>query len=186
MKQTSNYQLNQWEMTDRIRMEDFNGDNEKVDAALKGQAEALAAETAAREAGDTALTDKLGLHLLASTHLTSGQANMTLELPGIDWTQWRFAFLVVELASGSSSCKMTTNSGSTVFSSTPEYCHAFLAPLGRPSAPFSGVVVTSKSSATSVFTSGNTFQTLTQLFLVATTSGSRILSGSKMSLYGMK
>ena len=36
MKQTSNYQLNQWELTDRIRMEDFNGDNEKVDAALAG------------------------------------------------------------------------------------------------------------------------------------------------------
>ena len=35
MKQTSNYQLNQWEKTDRILMEDFNGDNAKVDAALK-------------------------------------------------------------------------------------------------------------------------------------------------------
>ena len=49
MNQTGNYQLNQWELADRIQMEDFNGDNEKVDAALKGQAEALAAETAARE-----------------------------------------------------------------------------------------------------------------------------------------
>ena len=50
MQQTGNYQLNQWEKADRIQMEDFNGDNSKVDAALKGQAEALAAETAAREA----------------------------------------------------------------------------------------------------------------------------------------
>lgn len=49
MKQTEHYGLNQWELADRIQMEDFNGDNEKVDAALKGQAEALAAETAARE-----------------------------------------------------------------------------------------------------------------------------------------
>ena len=49
MKQTEHYGLNQWELADRIRMEDFNGNNEKVDAALKGQAEALAAETAARE-----------------------------------------------------------------------------------------------------------------------------------------
>ena len=49
MNKTENYQLSQWELADRIRMEDFNGDNEKVDAALKGQAEALAAETAARE-----------------------------------------------------------------------------------------------------------------------------------------
>ena len=50
MNQTENYGMNQWELTDRIRMEDFNGDNEKIDAALKSQAEALAAETAAREA----------------------------------------------------------------------------------------------------------------------------------------
>lgn len=34
MKQTGAYQLNQWELTDRIRMEDFNSDNTKVDAAL--------------------------------------------------------------------------------------------------------------------------------------------------------
>ena len=42
MKQTSNYQLNQWEKTDRILMEDFNEDNRKID-------EALAEEKAARE-----------------------------------------------------------------------------------------------------------------------------------------
>lgn len=42
MKQTSNYQLNQWEMTDRIQMEDFNRDNETVDAALAAQAAILA------------------------------------------------------------------------------------------------------------------------------------------------
>ena len=42
MQQTGNYQLSQWEKADRIQMEDFNGDNEKIDAAL-------AAETAARE-----------------------------------------------------------------------------------------------------------------------------------------
>ena len=47
MAETGNYQLNQWESADRIRMEDFNGDNAKIDAALKGQAEALAAEAAA-------------------------------------------------------------------------------------------------------------------------------------------
>lgn len=43
MNQTENYQLNQWEMTDRIRMEDFNADNAKIDAALKDQVDSLAA-----------------------------------------------------------------------------------------------------------------------------------------------
>ena len=49
MTKTTNYQLNQWAKSDRIMMDDFNADNAKIDAALKGQAEALAAETAARE-----------------------------------------------------------------------------------------------------------------------------------------
>ena len=36
--QTSNYQLSQWERSDKIQMEDFNADNAKIDAALKAQA----------------------------------------------------------------------------------------------------------------------------------------------------
>lgn len=34
-QQTGNYQLSQWERTDRIQMEDFNHDNAKIDTALK-------------------------------------------------------------------------------------------------------------------------------------------------------
>lgn len=41
MNKTGKYQLNQWELTDRIQMEDFNSDNAKIDAALAEQAAAL-------------------------------------------------------------------------------------------------------------------------------------------------
>ena len=34
MQQTTDFKLNQWALTDRIQMEDFNSDNAKVDAAL--------------------------------------------------------------------------------------------------------------------------------------------------------
>ena len=34
MNHTTNYQLNQWAKSDRIRMDDFNADNQKIDAAL--------------------------------------------------------------------------------------------------------------------------------------------------------
>lgn len=37
MKQTEQYELNQWELTDRIRMEDFNADNLKIATALAGK-----------------------------------------------------------------------------------------------------------------------------------------------------
>ena len=45
--QTPNYALNQWERDDRILMDDFNADNTKIDAAIKAEAEARTAETAA-------------------------------------------------------------------------------------------------------------------------------------------
>lgn len=35
MNKTPNYQLNQWEKSDRIMMEDFNADNAKIEAALE-------------------------------------------------------------------------------------------------------------------------------------------------------
>lgn len=34
MTKTEQYQLNQWEKSDRVLMEDFNSDNRKIDAAL--------------------------------------------------------------------------------------------------------------------------------------------------------
>ena len=50
MHTTTNYQLCQWEGTDRILMENFNGDNQKVDAALKANADAAASAAAAAAA----------------------------------------------------------------------------------------------------------------------------------------
>lgn len=41
MNKTEKYQLNQWELTDRIQMEDFNADNAKIEAALAEQAAVL-------------------------------------------------------------------------------------------------------------------------------------------------
>ena len=43
MTKTTNYQLNQWAKTDRLMMDDFNADNAKIDAALKANADAIAA-----------------------------------------------------------------------------------------------------------------------------------------------
>lgn len=53
MKQTANYKLSQWEGTDRILMEDFNGDNAKIEAALKAQANTLATHGTALDAMKT-------------------------------------------------------------------------------------------------------------------------------------
>ena len=49
MDYTQNYQLNQWEASDRVLRIDFNSDNAKIDAALKTSADAIAALEAALE-----------------------------------------------------------------------------------------------------------------------------------------
>ena len=48
-QQTPNYRLSRWAGTDRILMEEFNSDNEKIDTALKANADAVAATAAALE-----------------------------------------------------------------------------------------------------------------------------------------
>ena len=52
-QETPNNRLSRWAGTDRILMEEFNSDNEKIDAALKGNADGVAAlQTALAGAGN--------------------------------------------------------------------------------------------------------------------------------------
>lgn len=59
---TPNYQLSQWERSDRIQMEDFNSDNAKIDAAL--------AELQANQ-----------LRITTGTYMGEDKQTKTLELP---------------------------------------------------------------------------------------------------------
>ena len=56
---TTNYQLNQWEAADQVLRTDFNADNSKIDAALKGLAD-KDAELEGTLAGQSTALDKLG------------------------------------------------------------------------------------------------------------------------------
>ena len=114
MKQTGAYQLNQWELTDRIRMEDFNSDNTKVDAALaalSGRVDAKAEQSAlntlsgrvdtinsavATKADQTALTNlenwvnsKDHYVKLLEGSVAEDANTVTLSLAGIDWSLWQ-------------------------------------------------------------------------------------------------
>ncbi|MBP3509465.1 hypothetical protein [Oscillibacter sp.] len=67
MQQTNNYGLNQWELTDLIKMEDFNGDNSKVDAALK----TLAGQVAGKASSSTVSS------LSAAVNAKAAQSDLT-------------------------------------------------------------------------------------------------------------
>ena len=95
MNKTANFQLNQWEKTDRIMMEDFNRDNAAIDTALKGNADAVAAETAAREAADTALGKKAGLQLIQTVPFPEGGSSADKPLT-IQWSDWAIVLAVYQ------------------------------------------------------------------------------------------
>ena len=83
MNYTANYQLPQWVDSDRILRTDFNSAYQKLDAALKTNADGLAAETAARAAGDAA---KGNCQLYLTSYVGTGGAGAgnpcTLTFPG--------------------------------------------------------------------------------------------------------
>ena len=106
MNQTTNYQLSQWEPTDRILMSDFNADNAKIDAALKTQAEAISAlgaqlDAKADQADLTDLANRSRFTKLKEVNITSDTTSIEIDLSGIDWTQWANVHLDYKNTNGS-------------------------------------------------------------------------------------
>ena len=113
MQHTQNYQLSRWEKDDRIMMEDFNADNEKIDAALKANADAVSAlevgkadtaalskETSARTAADSTLTARVtaleqGVKLVRLGAVTTQAANQTVTIDLQDTDMSEYAALLV-------------------------------------------------------------------------------------------
>ena len=65
--QTPNYQLSQWVRSDKVRMEDFNTDNAKIDAALKAEADARTAADASLSRTVAGKADASALDSLSGT-----------------------------------------------------------------------------------------------------------------------
>lgn len=84
MKETAHYKLNQWELSDLIRMQDFNADNTKLDAALA----ALSARVDA--AGDSSALDaKLGRTEIIWSRNSGDQYDWYSMPPEIEsWDDW--------------------------------------------------------------------------------------------------
>ena len=61
MQNTTNYSLPTWEQDDQIKMTDFNALTQKLDAALKSNADAVASESAARQTAVSAKADATAL-----------------------------------------------------------------------------------------------------------------------------
>ena len=81
--QTTNYQLSQWVKSDQVKMEDFNADNAKIDAALASHEATLASLTEA--------VPKLGnCAVYVGTYIGTGVNPVVQTFPG------RPVFIVVQ------------------------------------------------------------------------------------------
>ena len=89
-QQTPNYRLSRWKGTNRILVEEFNDNGDKIDTAIKGSAGAIATEASARESGDSPLRTTLqaalakcgSCQIFVGTYTGDGAAARTLTFSG--------------------------------------------------------------------------------------------------------
>ncbi len=84
MQKTEQYQLNQWELSDRVRMEDFNADNARLETALAGLQTSLSTLR-------TSLDGKCGrFQLITSRSISAseGQRYAAGSLAVTNWNKW--------------------------------------------------------------------------------------------------
>ena len=89
MTKTPNYQLPKWEKTDRVQMKDFNDMTATLDAALKANADAIAAETAARIADDPYPT-------ICEVVTAQAKAQVSMDLSAVDLTEYSHIDLTID------------------------------------------------------------------------------------------
>lgn len=78
MKQTEYAGLNQWDLTDRIQMKDFNADNQRIDEALQ-----------CHPSGE----------LLARIDVDQEAEKLEIDLGGVDWSRYLALILTLESSS---------------------------------------------------------------------------------------
>ena len=85
MQQTEQFKLNQWQKDDRIRMEDFNSDNLKIENALTSFHAGLLGKASAWEF--------IGRAQMSGSFTSTGINNVNL-----DWDQWNYVVLLADIA----------------------------------------------------------------------------------------
>lgn len=182
MNKTANFQLTQWEKTDRIMMEDFNRDNAAIDAALKSNADAMAAETAAREAADTALGKKAGLQLI-ETAVFSGKGKSSVAQLSINWQDWAIVLLQYKRPTNTGKFSLSfTEPNTTLYYGYEDQISVIFYPLYNECQVVKGHLYTGEALS---FGGTPLFQNLTAMSLYADTDGTNIEGGS-VTFYGIR
>ena len=180
MNKTANFQLTQWEKTDRIMMEDFNRDNAAIDAALKSNADGVAAL-------QTALGKKAGLQLIQTLTLATGSDYASAEI-NIDWSQWAEVYVVFQLE-----YKGSMKSYNLYFLPNDDYLvrTAYSTHVGAVFHPLfnENLYIEGTTFSGSAITAGTLYKDITGIGLSLTASSGKtavISSGTTVKFYGRK
>ena len=164
MKQTPNYGLNQWELGDRIRMEDFNADNDITDTIL--------AEL------DGELDEKLGrASLYWSVPATPGSTTgpSTINPSGLvdDWSNYEYLVLMVDIPEGNPQTgspleiQIGNNPCETVATIPEDSFIVIFRSRRNASSKVQGTILS--ANGVKFFTCQTTFSQLDHMFIVPTT-----------------
>ena len=186
-QQTPNYRLSRWAGTDRILMEEFNSDNQKIDTALKGNADAVAAETAAREAADTELGKKAGLQLIQTVTLAAGSDFASAAI-NVDWAQWAEVYVVFHLEYKGSmknyNLYFTPKDIYLVWAATSTHVGVIFYPMFGENLSIEGMTISG-----SAITAGTPYKDITGIGVSLTASSGKtvaISNGTTVKFYGRK
>ena len=170
MNKTANFQLTQWEKTDRIMMEDFNRDNAAIDAALKSNADKAA-----------------GLQLIQTLTLATGSDYASAEI-NIDWSQWAEVYVVFQLE-----YKGSMKSYNLYFLPNDDYLvrTAYSTHVGAVFHPLfnENLYIEGTTFSGSAITAGTLYKDITGIGLSLTASSGKtavISSGTTVKFYGRK
>ena len=202
LNQTTNYQLSQWETTDRILMSDFNDDNAKIDAALKANADAISSETSdrktavmvetsARQAADTSLKNSLDTleektlpQKLKSVTVSSATDQLQVSLSAIDWGQWAQIHFLVTAKVDNVTPIIYYLGGYQIGSSSTDV-HLVFYPVYTDTTEAAGLFLSTQGS--SVVCSSLTYSELSVLNLKSFDAPDKcILPGTKVEIWGLK
>ena len=166
MKQTAQFGLNQWERTDRVLMEDFNNDNQKIDAALAG------------------LESRSGLKLIKSWTLETSMRGVDITLTDTDWTAWKTIIIDVIPASGTSAninfCYISLSN--VIGRISTKWTRLILCPYGQPAAP--QMAIYWGASSTLFRADHLAFLGFGNLCLVGDSSSDQLAAGSRIIIRG--
>ena len=184
MLQTTNYQLNQWDPEDRILRTDFNSDNQKIDAALKSQADALA---------NTSIFTPI-----KEVVLNEISRNLQITLEDVDWNQWHFVVMDAMLLTEDDGSATVRNSLTT----DTYFGMATTNDIAKEESSWYGpsrlilfcnhdqrTTINSLSiekGTTEFYNMGSKFQGLSSLYYISFGSTSDLQPGSKVQVWGVK